>query len=250
MIKKILISQPRPDSEKSPYFDLAKKYDLDLTFRPFVKVEGLTAKEFRGQKINLSDYTAIVFNSRNAVDHFFRLCEETRVTMPDSTKYFCTTEAVAYYLQKYIVYRKRKIFFGTSGKFDDPQLHQAIIKHKNEKFLFPVADVHKEQAAYLADGTVDCTKAVMFRTVSNDFADDEPKDYDAVLVFSPAGIASLKKNLTNLIDGDQPAVIGVLGAATAKAAEEAGLRLDFSAPAPGVPSMPAALEKYLEQHNG
>lgn len=247
-IKKVLVSQPRPASEKSPYFDIAKKYGVEIDFRPFVKVEGLSGKEFRAQKINLKDFTAIILNSRNAIDNFFRLCEELRVNLPDTMKYFCTTEAIALYLQKYIVYRKRKISFGTTGKLDDPALVQAIMKNKDEKFFFPVADVHKVQAPYLDDGTVDCTKGIMFRTVSNDFGPDEKFDYDCLLFFSPSGIASLKKNFPEIGADGQPVAIGALGAATAKAVTDAGLRLDFSAPTPETPSMTAALEKFLQEN--
>lgn len=245
-IKKILVSQPQPESDKNPYSSIAAKYGVDITFRPFVKVEGLTSKEFRAQKINLADFTAVVFNSRNAIDNFFRLAEEMRVAIPDSMKYFCTTESTALYLQKYIVYRKRKIFFGINGKLDDKQLTAAIMKNKDEKFVFPVSDVHQVRAEYLDDGTVDCTKAVMFRTVSNDFDENEKFDYDAVLIFSPAGVQSLVKNVPGIesMGDDQPA-IGALGAATAKAVTDAGLRLDFSAPNPQTPSMTSALEKFL-----
>ena len=244
-IKKVLVSQPQPESDKNPYNAIATKYGVEITFRPFVKVEGLTAKEFRAQKINIADYTAVVFNSRNAIDHFFRIAEETRVTIPDTMKYFCTTESIAHYLQKYIVYRKRKINFGISGKLDDPQLIAHVMKNKDEKFLFPVADVHKVQAEYLADGTVNCTKAVMFRTVSNDFQPDEKFDYDCIIFFSPAGVMSLKKNFPDINASNQKMAIGALGPATAKAVTENGLRLDLSAPAPGTPSMPAALDQYL-----
>lgn len=245
-IKKILVSQPQPESDKNPYSAIATKYGVEIVFRPFVKVEGLSTKEFRAQKINLADFSAVVFNSRNAIDNFFRLAEELRVAIPDSMKYFCTTESIALYLQKYIVYRKRKVFYGRSGKLDDPQLVAAIMKNNEEKFIFPVADVHQVRAPYLHDGTVDCTKAVMFRTVSNDFGEDEKFDYDAVLIFSPAGVSSLLKNVPGIenLGEDQPA-IGALGSATAKAVTDAGLRLDFSAPSPQTPSMTSALEKFL-----
>ena len=148
-IKKILVSQPKPTGDKSPYFDIANKYKVDIVFRPFIKVEGLTAKEFRQNKVSIADFTAVIFTARTAVDHFFRLAEETRVTIPDTMKYFCTTESIALYLQKYIVYRKRKIFFGISGKFDDPQLQQSLNKHCKETFLLPISDVHKSSLAAL-----------------------------------------------------------------------------------------------------
>ena len=185
-VKKILVSQPQPSSEKSPYFDICEKYGVEMVFRPFIKVEGLTAKEFRQSKINLADYTAVIFTSRTAVDHFFRLCEEMRVKVPDTMRYFCTTESIALYLQKYIVYRKRKISFGKTGKLDDDQLMAAMVKNSKEKFLFPISDVHKDDIALLAAKGLDVTKAVMYRTVSNDFQPGESLDYDMLVFFSPA----------------------------------------------------------------
>lgn len=244
-IKKILVSQPKPASDKSPYFEIAAKHGVEIVFRPFIKVEGLTPKEFRQSKINLADFTAVIFTARTAVDHFFRLCEESRVSVPDTMRYFCTTEAIALYLQKYIVYRKRKINFGLSGKLDDPQLLQALDKNKKEKFLFPVSDVHKDNLSVLDQHHINYTKAVMYRTVSNDFTPDEPFDYDLLLFFSPAGIDSLKKNFPDFGDNGQKICIGTFGATTAKAVEDAGFRLDFQAPTPETPSMTAALEKFL-----
>lgn len=248
-IKKILVSQPKPSSEKSPYFDIAQKHGVEIIFRPFIKVEGLTAKEFRHFKINLADYTAVIFTARHAVDHFFRLCEETRVNVPDTMRYFCTTEAIALYLQKYIVYRKRKISFGTSGKLDDPQLLQALAKNHKEKFLFPVSDVHKDNTSVLTDNKIDFTKAVMYRTVSNDFTEDEPLDYDLLLFFSPAGIDSLLKNFPNFgKKGEREIAVGVFGAATAKAVKDAGLRLDIEAPSKENHSMTGALDAFLTEN--
>lgn len=248
-IKKVLVSQPQPSSEKSPYYDIAAKHGLELVFRPFIKVEGLTAKEFRQEKINLADFTAVIFTSRTAVDHYFRLCEETRVSVPDTMRYFCSTESVALYLQKYIVYRKRKISFGKSGKLNDEQLIAAIDKNKKEKFLFPVSDVNKDDdSQVLKDHGINFTKAVMYRTVSNDFKEGEPFDYDLLLFFSPSGIASLKKNFPDFDQEKQGVCIGTFGATTAKSVTEAGLRLDFSAPAPGTPSMTAALEKFITEN--
>lgn len=243
-VKKILVSQPQPSSDKSPYFDIAKKYNVEITFRPFVKIEGLSAKEFRQQKINLPDFTAVILTSRTAVDNFFRLCEENRYTVPDTMRYFCTTESVALYLQKYIVYRKRKINFGKSGKLDDPALVQAISKNNKEKFLFPISDVNKSTPSIIEN--LDCTKAVMYRTVSNDFTDDETFDYDVLLFFSPAGIDALKKNFPDFDQEKQNIYIGALGANTAKAVADAGLRLDIQAPTPQTPSMTAALDAFLK----
>ncbi len=243
-IKKILVSQPRPSSEKSPYYDIASKYDVELVFRPFIKIEGLNAREFRQQKINIPDYTAIIFTARTAIDHFFRLAEELRYNIPDTLKYFCTSESIALYLQKYIIYRKRKIFYCENGKIGD--LVPLLAKHNKEKYLYIISDVHKEDLALLDKGKINYTKAVMYRTVSNDFEPDEPLDYDALLFFSPAGINSLKKNFP---DFDQTNVaIGTFGTTTAQAVQDAGLRLDFQAPTPKAPSMTAALELYLKEN--
>lgn len=248
-IKKILVSQPKPASDKSPYYDIAERHNVEVVFRPFIKVEGLTAREFRQSKINLADFTAVIFTARTAVDHFFRLCEELRVNVPDTMRYFCTTEAIALYLQKYIVYRKRKISFGMNGKLTDPQFLAAVQKNNKEKFLLPVSDVHTDSLQPLIDTKVDFTPAVMYRTVSNDFKEDEPFDYDLLLFFSPAGIDSLMKNFPDFgKDGEQPMVIGTFGPATAKAVKDSGLRLDIEAPTPQSPSMTAALDKFLTEN--
>lgn len=243
-IKKVLVSQPKPASEKSPYFDIAEKYGVNIEFRPFIKVEGLSPKEFRQQKISIPEYTAVIFTARTAIDHFFKLCEGLRVTIPDTMKYFCVTESVALYLQKYIVYRKRKIFFGNSGKLDD--LIPSLVKHSDEKYLFPVSDVHNEEHTALLDkNKINYTKAIMYRTVSNDFTPDEKFDYDMLVFFSPSGINSLLKNFPNF---DQKEIkIGCFGPTTAKAVRDAGLRLDVEAPRPETPSMTAALELYFKE---
>ncbi|MDE6715283.1 MAG: uroporphyrinogen-III synthase [Muribaculaceae bacterium] len=247
-IRKILISQPKPTGDKSPYFDIAKKYGVEIVFRPFIKVEGLDAKEFRQQKIAIPDYTGVIFTSRHAIDNYFRLCEETRFNVPDTMKYFCTTEQISLYLQKYILYRKRKIFFGKSGKLDDPQLRTYLNKHNKDqqRFLLPVSDVHKESESILDSYKINYSQAIMYRTVSNDFGPDEPFDYDMLIFFSPAGIESLLKNFPDFNQGD--IVIGCLGASTAKAVTDAGLRLDISAPSPQAPSMASAIENYLKDN--
>ena len=245
-IKKILVSQPKPSSEKSPYFDIAEKYGVEMVFRPFIKVEGLTSKEFRQAKISISDFTAVIFTAKTAIDHFFRLCEEMRVNIPDTMKYFCTSETIALYLQKYIIYRKRKIFFGTSGKLDDPDLLKALNKHSKENFLFPISDVHKDNLSVLDANNIPYTKAIMYRTVSNDFTPDEPFDYDVLLFFSPACIYSLLKHFPDFKQGN--VAIGCLGAATAKAVTDAGLRLDIQAPSAKAPSMTAALDMFLKEN--
>ncbi|MBJ2183178.1 MAG: uroporphyrinogen-III synthase [Muribaculaceae bacterium] len=245
IIKKILVSQPKPESEKSPYFEIAEKYGVEIVFRPFIKVEGLSAKDFRAQKINISDYTAIIFTAKTAVDNFFRLAEETRVNIPDTQKYFCSSESIANYLQKYIIYRKRKIFASKTGRLAD--IIPAMVKHKNEKYLFAVSDVHNNgsDSKLLTDSKVNFTPAVMYRTVSNDFAPDEPFDYDMLVFFSPQGIQSLFKNFPDFKQGDIK--IATFGASTTKAAEEAGLKPDIAAPNPKAPSMTQALDNYLAE---
>jgi len=245
-IKKVLISQPKPTTEKSPYFDLAEKFGLEIDFNPFIKVEGIGSKEFRQQRINIPDYTAIVFTAKVAVDHFFRLCEDFRFIMPETMKYFCISEAVALYLQKYIVYRKRKIFFSTTGKMNG--LSTALTKHSKEKFLMPVSDVHNEElSAILDEKSIDYIKSVMYRTVSNSITQEEIQKYDMLVFFSPSGIASLFKNCPNFTQ--ENIAIGCFGATTAKAVNEAGLKLDCEAPLPGIPSMAAALEVFLKDNH-
>lgn len=243
-VKKVLVSQPKPSSEKSPYFEIAEKYGVEIVFRPFIKVEGLSAKEFRQSKISISDYTAVIFTARTAIDHFFRLCEEMRITIPDTMKYFCTTESIALYLQKYIIYRKRKIFHGNTGKLDD--LLPFLMKHNKEKFLYAISSVHKEEDLNILDkNNINYTKAVMYRTVSNDFAPEENFDYDMLLFFSPSGIDSLLKNFPDF--KQEEIKIGCFGATTAKAVRDAGFRLDIEAPTAKTPSMTAALEMYLKK---
>lgn len=246
-IKKILVSQPKPAGDKSPYYDIAKKYNVEMVFRPFIKTEGLTLKEFRQAKVNLADYTGVIFTSRAAIDNFFRLCEESRVKIPDTMKYFCTTESIALYLQKYIVYRKRKISFGATGKLNDPALIASLVKNNNEKLLFPVSDVHKEDLSVLEAHNLDVTKVVMFRTVSNDFTPDEVFDYDMLLFFSPAGIESLKKNFPDFKQNKDHIYLGAFGPTAVKAIEDAGLRVDIAAPNARHKSMTGALDAFLEE---
>lgn len=247
MIKKILVSQPKPTSEKSPYYDIASQYGVELVFRPFIKVEGLTAKEFRQQKVSILDYTAIVFTSRNAIDHFFTLCKELRVVIPEDMKYFCITETVALYIQKYVQYRKRKVFFGATGKLDN--LLPAMVKHKTEKYLVPMSDVHNDEISNLLTSKKLVHKeVVMYRTVSNDFGPDEPFDYDMLIFFSPSGIQSLLKNFPEFEQGE--IAIGTFGPTTAKAVRDAGLRLDLEAPSEQYPSITAALSDFIKRRNG
>lgn len=242
-IKKILVSQPKPSSDKSPYYDIASKYGVEIVFRPFIKVESVSAKEFRQQKVSILDHTAVVFTSRHAIDLFFHLCGELRVTIPETMKYFCVTESVALYIQKYVQYRKRKVFFGTTGKIED--LLPSMIKHKGEKYLVPMSDVHTDETKTLLDkAKLQHTETVMYRTVSNDFTPEEKFDYDMLIFFTPAGVAALKKNFPDFQQGD--IAIGCFGPATAKAARDAGLRLDVEAPTAEAPSMTGALELFLK----
>jgi uroporphyrinogen-III synthase len=244
IIKKMLVSQPEPASSKSPYFDIAKKYAIEVVFHPFVKVEPLSAREFRQQRISILDYGAVIFTARTAVDHFFKLCEELRVTIPETMKYFCITETIAVYLQKYTIYRKRKIFFGQSGQMDD--LVKLIYKHPKEKYLIPVSDVHKDALmTFLNVKKINYRTAIIYRTVDNEFEKKEKLDYDILLFFSPSGISSLLKNFPKFKQKDIK--IGCFGPTTAKAALEAGLRIDIEAPTPESPSMTTALEFYLKK---
>lgn len=242
-IKKILVSQPKPASDKSPYYELAEKYGVEIVFRPFIKVEGLSAKEFRAQKVSIPEHTAVIFTAKTAIDHFFRICEEMRYQVPDTQKYFCTSESVGKYLQKYIVYRKRKIFNSPSGKLVD--LLPFMQKHKNDRYLLAVSDVNNGSEVEVLGDKVNYDRAVMYRTVSNDFAPDEPFDYDMLVFFSPQGIESLFKNFPDFKQGDK--VIATLGASTAQAAKDAGLRVDIEAPNPKAPSMTAAIDQYLAE---
>ncbi len=243
-IKKILVSQPKPVTEKSPYFDIIEKYNVKIDFRPFIKVEPIPAKEFRTQRINILEHTAIIFNARHGIDHFFHLCEELRVTIPESMKYFCVSETVALYLQKYIQYRKRKIFFTQTGKFAD--LAAILNKHTDEKYLYITSDIRNEETmSVLENAKINFNQAIMYRTVSTKISEEELQDYDMLVFFSPAGIKSLLENAPNMQQGDK--VIASYGSTTAQAVHEAGLRLDLEAPSPGVPSMTMALENFLKE---
>ena len=243
-IKKILVSQPQPTTEKSPYYDIIDKYSVKIDFRPFIKVEPISAKEFRSQRINITDHTAIIFNARHGIDHFFHLCEELRVTVPETMKYFCVSETVALYLQKYIQYRKRKIFFSQTGKFSD--LAVLLNKHAEEKFLYITSDIRNEETmSILENAKINFDQAIMYRTVSNHISEDELKDYDMLVFFSPAGIKSLLESVPNMEQGDR--FRASFGSTTAQAVHDAGLRLDLEAPSPGVPSMTMALDNFLKE---
>jgi len=247
MVKKILISQPKPTSDKSPYYDIEKQFGVSFVFRPFFKVEGLSTKDFRQQKISILDHTAIVFTSRNAIDHFFRLAKEMRLTIPDTMKYFCITETVALYIQKYVQYRKRKVFFGETGKIES--LVPTMIKHKGEKYLVPLSSVHNDSIATMLDAKkLQHTECVMYRTVSNDFTEEEKAafDYDMLIFSSPTGMKALKKNFPDFEQGDIR--IGAFGPATAKEVVAEGFRLDLEAPSKEYPSMTSALQAYLKKN--
>ncbi len=244
MVKKILVSQPQPSSEKSPYFDIERKYGVELVFHSFIKVEGLSAQEFRKQKVNILDHTAIVFNSRHAIDHFFNLCKEMRVAIPEDMKYFGISETVSLYIQKYVPYRKRKVFYPTSGKL--PDLITLMGKHKNEKYLCPQSDVHSDELSQLLVAKkLQHTECVMYRTVSNVFPQDRAFDFDMVILFTPAGVESLLKTVPDF--KETGIKLACFGKATAKAIEEAGLDLELEAPSVKAPSMTGSLELYLEE---
>jgi uroporphyrinogen-III synthase len=242
-LSSILITQPKPDSDKSPYYELAKKYDLKLEFHPFIRVEGLSGKEFRKQRVDIGEYTAIIFTSRNAVDHFFRICEELKVKVSQDMKYFCITEAVALYLQKFILYRKRKVFFSADGSTDG--LIDVLGKHKNnEKFIVPTTDNAKNEiSAYFTKNGSNFTEATLFRTVSNDIAPVMKNSFDMIVFFSPFSVHTLFEHDPKFKQNGT--LIGAFGPTTSKAVEDSGLRLDVKAPAPNAPSMVSALERYI-----
>jgi len=245
-VSKILVSQPKPASDKSPYFDIARKYGVTIDFKQFIKVESVSSKEFRQQKVTILDHTAIVFTSRHAIDHFFGLCAELRVAIPDNMKYFCVSETIALYIQKYVQYRKRKVFFGDNGKMEG--LLPVMVKHKSEKYFVPLSSVHTDEIAQMLDANnLQHTEAVMYRTVSHIFEPGELDGYDMMIFFSPAGIVSLKENLPGFTQGEMK--IACFGPATAAAIKEENLRLDLEAPTAAAPSMTMALEQYLAKEN-
>jgi len=244
-IKKILVSQPKPITAKDPYYDLAESNNIKIDFRPFIQVEGVLTKDFRTQKIAILDHTAVVFTSRTAIDHFFRVCEDMRITVPDNMKYFCISEATAHYLQKYIVYRKRKIFHST-GKFTD--LIEVLKKHKEESFFVPLSDIHKQEIPCLLEkNKLKHSLAILYRTVSSDLSDIKEIDYDILVFFSPSGIVSLMQNFPDFKQNEIK--IASFGPATAQAVVDAGLRLDIQAPMPQAPSMTMALELFIKKFN-
>lgn len=244
-VKKILITQPRPESDKSPYYELSRKYSLELDFQPFIRLEAIPGKEFRKQKIEIQNYTGVIFTSRNAIDHFFRTCEELKVTVSQDTKYFCITEAVALYLQKFILYRKRKVFYGADGS--NKSLFDVINKHKsNEKFLYVCSENQQDNEIvnWLKNNSCEFILGFMYRTRSNDVKTYlEQKEYDVICFFTPSGVKSLFDNMPKYKQNGT--VIGAFGGNTMRAVEDAGLKLDIKAPQPQTPSMVAALEQFI-----
>ncbi len=241
-VKTILVSQPKPEGAKSPYFDLAEKYKLKIDFRSFIHVEGIDAQEFRTQKVELGKHTGIVLTSKNAVDHYFRIAGEMRFDVPDAMKYFCISEAVAYYLQKYVAYRKRKIFF-VNQRIED--LVDIMKKHKKETFLLPCADRLRDNIPdTLAESSLNFTKAVLYRTVASDLSDLENVYYDMLVFYSPGGVESLMKNFPDFKQNET--VIAAFGPTTAKAIVDNNLRLDLHAPQPNAPSMTGAIENFVK----
>jgi uroporphyrinogen-III synthase len=245
VIKKILITQPRPESDKSPYFELGRKFGVTLDFHPFISLEGIPAKDFRKQKIDIAQFSAVIFTSRNAIDHFFRICEEMKVSVSQDTKYFCITEAVALYLQKFILYRKRKVFYGADGT--NKSMFDVVNKHKeNETFLYPCSENQQDNdiVSWLKTHKCEYATPFMYRTISNDL---KPilgaHKYDIICFFTPSGVKSLFENYPAFEQNGT--LIGAFGSNTSKAVEEAGLALDIKAPQPQAPSMVAALEQFL-----
>lgn len=244
-VKTILVSQPEPKVENSPYYDLQNKFKVKIDFRPFIHVEGVSAKEIRVQKIDLNNFSAIIFTSKNSIDHFFRVAEEMRYKIPEDLKYFCQSEAVAFYLQKYVVYRKRKIYVGQK---DFADLAPLIKKYKDEKFLLPNTDQLNNDVRQTLDGLkVEWKQGVFYKTVMSDLTDLKDVYYDVLAFFSPTGIKSLFKNFPDFEQNNTR--IAVFGSTTQKEALDHGLRVDIMAPAPGTPSMTGALEKYVAEAN-
>lgn len=244
-VKSILVSQPKPSDPKSPYYTLASKYGITIDFRPFIQVDPIAAKEFRKQKIDILNHTAIIFTSRNAVDHFFTICKDLKIEVPADMKYFCISEQTAYYLQKYIVVRKRKIFTGSKTAQD---LIEILKKHKNEKYLFPCSNIRKEDIpVYLEDNGYKYSEAIIYETVASDLSDLDDVTYDILAFYSPSGINSLLVNFPEFKQNDTR--IAVFGPTTAQAAREANLVIDIEAPQPNAPSMTGALELYIKKAN-
>lgn len=244
-VSSILVSQPKPTDDKSPYFSLASKYNVKIDFRPFIQIEGVSAKDFRKQKVDILAHTGVIFTSRNAVDHFFKICTESRIEMPADFKYFCISDQTANYLQKYIVVRKRKIFVGQKSSQD---LIEILKKHKAEKFIYPCSNIRKEDIpVFLEANGYNYSEAVIYNTVASDLSDIKELKYDVIAFFSPSGINSLFVNYPNFVQGNIR--IAAFGPTTAQAVRDAGLILDIEAPMPNIPSMTGALEDYIKKVN-
>ncbi|MDP1842418.1 MAG: uroporphyrinogen-III synthase [Sediminibacterium sp.] len=243
--KKILISQPRPESDKSPYFDLERKHNVELVFHPFIVLEGIPAREFRKQKIDIMQFSAIIFTSRNAIDHFFRMSEEMKISIGQDTKYFCMTEAVALYLQKFILYRKRKVFYGADGT--NKSLFDVINKHReSEKFLYVCSENQQDNdiVSWLKNNKCEFQLGFMYRTISNNIrAALDLFEYHVICFFTPSGVKSLLDNYPNFEQNGT--IMGAFGSNTSKAVEDAGFQLEIKVPSPQRPSMVAALDHYL-----
>lgn len=243
-VKSILVTQPKPETEKSPYHDLARKYNLKIDFRPFIHIEGVASKDFRKDRINVTEHTAVILTSRHAADHFFRICGEMRITNVEELKYFCISESTAFYLQKYITFRKRKIFAGKQNIHD---LLEVLKKHKKEKFLLPCSDIAKQEIAdTLEQNGINLSKAVIYKTVCSDLSDLADVKYDMIVFFSPAGVTSLFKNFPDF--KQNTTLIAAFGSQTSQAVLDAGLRLDIQAPVPEAPSMTMSIENYLKKN--
>ena len=244
-VSKLLISQPKPANANSPYFKLAEKYSVDVDFQQFIKVEGVPYKEFRKEKINFLEYSAVIFTSRNAVDYYFKTCEEAKIEMPADMKYFCVSDQTANYLQKYITIRKRKLFVGLKTASD---LLPIIEKHPEERFLFPCSDIRKgEIPRFMAEKGFEYKEVVLYRTVAADLSEVNIEDYDMIAFFSPSGVASLKTNFPSFKQSGLR--IAAFGPTTAKAVKENGFDLDVEAPMPNAPSMTGAIELYIQEVN-
>jgi uroporphyrinogen-III synthase len=245
-VKSILVTQEAPTDQNSPYLKLAEKFNLKIDFRPFIEVQPVPIKEFRKQKIEILNYTAVIFTSRHAVDHFFHICRELKIEMQADMKYFCISEQTSNYLQKYIVIRKRKIFTGLKSTQD---LLEILKKHKNEKYLFPCSDIRKNDIPeFLKENGFEFTEAIMYHTVASNLSDLENVFYDVLAFFSPSGINSLFVNFPDFKQNNTR--IAAFGPTTAKAVQDAGLLLDIEAPLPNAPSMTGALELYIKKANG
>jgi len=244
-IKSIIISQPKPESDKSPYFDLAKKHSLKIDFRPFITITPVHFKEFKSNRINIQEFTAIILNSRNSVDHFFRMCSEAKIEMAPETKYFCVNDSIANYLAKYIQVRKRKVF---TGKATETELLNVIKNHPTEKYLFPCSDWRKpEIEKFMKKNKYDFKEAFFYRIISSDLSDLKDVNYDIIVFFSPADIRSLHENFPKF--KQNKTLIAAFGATTSKAIQEADLKVNISAPSPQYPSMVMALDQHIEKHN-